>query len=135
MTRNATGGKFSAAYLLFTKDVVRWAGGRAGTLRGITVTGDFVRSDANGRPGEGDLRLSRNTKPALERQYLRSHRKRTAVNPMKKPETSEFLEIATDRILGNAEARHELGDHDSAVALESSEYLVSTLCNQHRYGL
>ncbi len=54
MTRNATGGKFSAAYLLFTKDVVRWAGGRAGTLRGITVTGDFVRSDANGRPGEGD---------------------------------------------------------------------------------
>ena len=27
---------------------------RAGTLRGITVTGDFVRSDGDGRPGEGD---------------------------------------------------------------------------------
>ena len=85
--------------------------------------------------GQRDLRLWRNLQAALERQNLRSRGQGTAMNPLEKPQPRQFVEIATDRVLRNAQAGHELGDHDSAVALESSKDFVSAFSDQHLCGL
>jgi hypothetical protein len=53
------------------------------------------------------------------------------MNPLEEPQPGELLEIATNRVLGDPQPRHELGNHDSAVAAEASEYVVSTLRGQH----
>ena len=57
------------------------------------------------------------------------------MNPAQEPEGSELLQVATDRVLGDAQPRHELGDHDPPVALKPGEDLVFALCRQHRCGL
>ncbi len=57
------------------------------------------------------------------------------MNPPEEPEGSELLQIATNRVLGDAQPRHELGHHNSPVAPKPSEDLPFPLCCQHRCGL